>query len=274
MRKIYPFLLLLAFPGSVPAATAAPLPAPGWTYTEVATGLDMVDNLAVDDSGTVYATLEQAADGGKLIRLDGSGYTVLIDGLDRADGLFFHNNHLYLTEEVTSGRILDFDLTTSTFKTIGRLTKPEGIGVHPQGGLVIAEDTNPGRLVHLALNGVSCALATGLNRPEGLVVKDDGTVLVAETATGKVLEISPGGSQTVLIDSLNQPDQLRLAPDGALWITEDQADGRLLRYLSGTLTTVLDTLYYPQGMWFDTDGSLLLSEQGNDRILRISPIPG
>jgi sugar lactone lactonase YvrE len=274
MRRVFHLLLCVVGPGGALPAVADPLPDPGWTYAVVATGLSKVDNLAVDDSGNLYATLEQAADGGKLIRVDAGSHTVLIDGLDRADGLFFHNNHLYLTEEVTSGRILDFDLSTSTFKTIARLTKPEGIGVHPQGGLVIAEDISPGNLVHLAMNGVSCVLAAGLNRPEGLVVKNDGTVLVAETATGRVLEIRPDGGQTVLIDSLHWPDQLRLAPDGALWITEDQWDGRLLRYLSGTLTTVLDTLSYPQGMWFDTDGSLLVSEQGANRILRVSPVSG
>jgi len=272
MRNLLSILFWVVGAGSIPPGIADPVPATGWTYSVVATDLTKVDNLAVDGSGNLYATLEQVAGNGKLIRVEVSGYTVLMDALDRADGLFFHNGHLYLTEEATSGRIFDYDLTTSTFRRVGGLTRPEGIGVHPQGGLVIAEDVNPGRLLHLALNGVSCALATGLNRPEGLVVLNDGSILTAETATGRVLQIAADGSQTVLIDSLNQPDQLRIAPDGALWITEDQPAGRLLRYQTGTLTTVVDTLYYPQGMWFDIDGSLLLSEQGNNRILRVSQV--
>jgi len=111
-------------------------------------------------------------------------------------------------------------------------------------------------------------LLGGLNRPEGLVLSQDGEVIFAEAGTGRVLAFKNGKLSVVLHD-LDEPDQIEIAPDGALWITEDVSNGRLLRFKDGALETVLSGLHSPQGIAFGADGVIWLAEQGRQRILLI-----
>ena len=59
---------------------------------------------------------------------------------------------------------------------------PEGIDTLPDGDLVVSEDNINGRLLRVRRDGKQMmeVMLGGLNRPEGLVVKPDGTVIFAE----------------------------------------------------------------------------------------------
>ena len=266
--------LLLLWPGSAALAVegSSVVPAPGWRFRVFADNLPEVDNLAVGSDGSVYATLEENAGKGRLVRIRNGKVENLVKGLNRPDGLRFRQQRLIVTEEVSDGRVLEVDPATGKTRVLAVLNKPEGIAVLPDGDLLIAEDTVQGRVVRLKRNGAVETLLGGLNRPEGIALAGDGTLYIAETGTGRVLAWQDGQLRSVVND-LDEPDQVAIGPGGGLWITEDTPRGRLLQLKNGSLNVVLSGLHSPQGMAWLPNGQLLLAEQGRGRILLVMPEP-
>jgi hypothetical protein len=167
-------------------AEDGPVMASGWNWRVFQTGLRLVDNIVVADKNTLYATLERSPGRGQLASIRNGTVSILIDRLDRPDGLAMAGDTLYLTEEVMDGRVLSYQLKTGELKELARLRKPEGIDILAPGSLVLAEDVGNGRLVQLDGNGKLTVLASGLKRPEGLRVSGDGTIYRFESgiATG------------------------------------------------------------------------------------------
>jgi len=252
------------------AAPAEVVAEAGWKYRVVAQNLAGIDNLAMAPDGSLYATQELPNGAGKVIKLRRGEVTMVASGFNRPDGLLLRGKFLFITEEVSEGRVLEFDLASKKQRVLATLHSPEGIDMLPDGALVVSEDNINGRLLRVSRDGkrVPEVILGGLNRPEGLVAKPDGTVIFAETATGRVLSFR-NGEVNVVVDDLDEPDQVEIAPDGSLWITEDTRDGRLLRLKDDSLETVLSGLRSPQGMAFGSDGSVWLAERGRQRILVI-----
>lgn len=245
---------------------------PGWKFRVEAQNLSNIDNLAMADDGSVYATQEIPLRAGKVIRLHRGEITTMVSGLSRPDGLLLRANRLFIVEETANGRVLEYDLSAKQLRTLAILNNPEGIDMLPDGDLVISEDTMEGRLMRVSRDGQSTVkvMLDELKRPEGLVVGPDGAIIFAETATGRVLSWR-SGEVNVVVDDLAYPDQVEWAPDDALWITEDVNDGRLLRLKDGTIETVLSGLRSPQGIAFGINGAVWLAERGRQRILVIHP---
>ena len=265
---LWPHAAALAVDGS------SVVPAPGWRFRVFADNLPEVDNLAVGDDGSVYATLEKNAGKGRLVRIRHGKTENVVKGLHRPDGLRFRQQRLIVTEEVSDGRVLEIDPATGKTRVLAELNKPEGIAVLPDGDLLITEDTVQGRVVRIKRNGATETLLGGLNRPEGIALAGDGTLYIAETGTGRVLAWREGQLRSVVND-LDEPDQVAIGPGGGLWITEDTPRGRLLQLKNGSLNVVLSGLHSPQGMAWLPNGQLLLAEQGRGRILQVirEPIP-
>lgn len=242
----------------------------GWKYRVVTQNLPGIDNLVMAPDGSLYATQELPHGAGKVIRLRRGEVTLVASGFSRPDGLLLRGKFLFITEEISEGRVLEFDLASKKQRVLATLHNPEGIDTLPDGDLVVSEDSINGRLLRVRRDGTKAVevILGGLNRPEGLVAKPDGAVIFAETATGRVLSYK-SGEVNVVVDDLDEPDQVEIAPDGSLWITEDTRDGRLLRLKDGALETVLSGLRSPQGMAFGSDGSVWLAERGRQRLLVI-----
>jgi len=242
----------------------------GWGFRVAAENLPGIDNLVMAPDDSLYATQELPNGAGKIIRLRRGEVSVVAAGFSRPDGLLLRGNILFITEEVAEGRVLEFDLGSKKQRVLATLHNPEGIDMLPDGDIVVSEDSINGRLLRVRRQGAMAVevILGGLNRPEGLVAKSDGTVIFAETATGRVLSCK-SGEVNVVVDDLDEPDQVEYAPDGSLWITEDTRDGRLLRLWDGALETVLSGLRSPQGMAFGSDGSVWLAERGRHRLLEI-----
>lgn len=258
-------------------AWAAPVQAEEPPYRVVAEGLPAVDNLARAADGTLYATLEQAHGRGRVVKVAPDGtISVVLQALDRPDGLLLHENTLYITEEVKAGRVLAYGLDSGLLRQVAFVRNPEGIDRLPDGSLVVAEDRKDGRIVRIAPDdGAVSALATGLNRPEGLAAAPDGTLYIAETATGRVLKLREG-ELSVVAEGLNEPDQVEIGPYGALFVTEDARPGRLLKSFGDRMIPVMEGLDAPQGMAFRPPGpecgaAVYVAEQGKGRILEIGP---
>ncbi|OGI49491.1 MAG: hypothetical protein A3E57_06000 [Candidatus Muproteobacteria bacterium RIFCSPHIGHO2_12_FULL_60_33] len=242
----------------------------GWKFRVAAQNLPQIDNLAMADDGSLYATQELPFGAGKVIRLDRGKITTVVSGLSRPDGLLLHGKWLFIAEEIFNGRLLEYDLSSKKLRTLAVLNHPEGIDMFPDGDLVVSEDVMEGRLLRVRRDGQNLTevILDDLKRPEGLIVMPDGAIVFAETATGRVLSYR-NGEVNVVVDDLADPDQVEWAPDGALWITEDVDSGRLLRFKNGTIETVLSGLRSPQGMAFGTKGAVWLAERGRQRILVI-----
>ena len=242
----------------------------GWKYRVVTQNLPGIDNLVMAPDGSLYATQELPNGAGKVIRLRRGEVTMVASGFSRPDGLLLRGKFLFITEEISEGRVLEFDLASKKQRVLATLHNPEGIDTLPDGDLVVSEDSINGRLLRVRRDGAKPVevMLGGLNRPEGLVARPDGAVIFAETATGRVLSYK-SGEVNVVVDDLDEPDQVEIAPDGSLWITEDTRDGRLLRLKDGALETVLSGLRSPQGMAFGSDGSVWLAERGRQRLLVI-----
>ncbi len=256
--------------GSESIAPAEVVAATGWKYRVVTPNLPGIDNLVMAPDGSLYATQELPHGAGKVIRLRRGEVTLVASGFSRPDGLLLRGKFLFITEEISEGRVLEFDLASKKQRVLATLHNPEGIDTLPDGDLVVSEDSINGRLLRVRRDGTKAVevILGGLNRPEGLVAKPDGAVIFAETATGRVLSYK-SGEVNVVVDDLDEPDQVEIAPDGSLWITEDTRDGRLLRLKDGALETVLSGLRSPQGMAFGSDGSVWLAERGRQRLLVI-----
>ncbi len=242
---------------------------PRWEHQVFASELSQVDNLALAADRTVYASLELPDGEGRVVRLrDGARETVLRD-MHRADGLALASGHLFVTEEVLQGRVIEHDLKTGHSRVVAVLDKPEGIAISPNGNLIISEDLkNNGRVVRIGPNKAKTVLLSNLKKPEGLTLAADGSVYLAESSRGRILNVKGNTAETV-IDGLNHPDQVTVAPDGAIWISEDRKEGRVLRYANGQLETVLTGLVKPQGIAIDDEGWIYIAEQGRGRILRL-----
>jgi glucose/arabinose dehydrogenase len=249
-----------------------PLLVPGWNWRVFQSGLRLVDNIVVADNDTLYVTLERKPGDGQLAKVTNGKVEVLLDQLDRPDGLAKVGHTLYLTEEILTGRILSYHLETKTLRERARLRNPEGIAVLANGNLVLTEDIVDGRLLQLDRNGGISVMASALERPEGLRVSKDGTIYIAETRTGRILSFH-NGEIAVLLDGLNKPDQLAIGSDGSLWIAEDENPGRVLRYKNGSLDVIASNLASPQGLAFDDKGRLYVAEQHRHRILLLFPSP-
>jgi glucose/arabinose dehydrogenase len=253
-----------------PAAPEQVIAGTTWKFRVAAKNLPGIDNLVMAPDGLLYATQELPDGAGKVIRLRRGEISMVATGFSRSDGLLLRGKILFITEEIPDGRVLEFDLASKKQRVLATLRNPEGIDMLPDGDLVVSEDSINGRLLRVRRNGAMAVevILGGLNRPEGLVAKLDGTVIFAETATGRVLSYK-NGEVNVVLDDLDDPDQVEIAPDGSLWITEDTRDGRLLRFREGALETVLSGLRSPQGMAFGSDGSVWLAERGRQRLLVI-----
>jgi sugar lactone lactonase YvrE len=243
----------------------------GWQYRVVAENLPGIDNLCLSPDGSMYATQELRHGAGQVIKLlPGGEINVIVPGLNRPDGLLLRGKYLFITEEIAAGRVIEYDISTNKLRVLATLRFPEGIDMLPDGDLIVSEDAMNGRLLRVRRFGDQAVevLLDGLNRPEGLVLSQDGAVIFAETGTGRVLAFK-NGMLSVMLHELDEPDQIKFAPDGSLWITEDIPNGRLLRFKDGVLETVVSGLHSPQGIAFGADGETWLAEQGRQRILLI-----
>ncbi|MDH4229447.1 MAG: hypothetical protein OEW11_06835 [Nitrospirota bacterium] len=287
-RRLVAFTLMVAaaltFPLTAFAAEVVPAPASGAQVRVVAKGLPMVDRLARAADGTLYATLELGNGRGRVVRITPDGtISVILQALDRPDGLLLVDDTLYITEEIRAGRLLAYHLASGVLRQLAILRMPEGIDRLADGRLVIAEDRAPGRVVTVTDDGTIGLLVGGLNRPEGLAVADDGQgheiIWVCETATGRLLALRDG-KISVAAAGMREPDQVAVAPGGAVFVTEDATPGRLLKLgPGGTMLPVLEGLSAPQGMAFrpangNCGAAIYVAEQGKGRILQVGPVCG
>lgn len=243
--------------------------ADGLRWRVFQTELTRVDNLVLLPTGGLFATLELGHNEGQLVSIHNGQVTILLEDLNRPDGLVLAGNKLIITEEVRQGRVLQYDLDSRKTSTLTVLDNPEGIVTLPGGDLLITEDLRDGRLLQLSPTRKLTVIASELSRPEGLSRGVDGIIYIAETGRGRVLAYQ-NSKIRIIAERLVEPDQLAIDKSGNLWIAEDADPGRILRVRNGKTEVMVQGLASPQGMVFGAHGQLYVAEQGRHRILLLT----
>ncbi|MBI5137234.1 MAG: hypothetical protein HZA24_07845 [Nitrospirae bacterium] len=123
---------------------------------------------------------------GRLLRLEpGGGFTVLADGLERPEGLVVAADDTIYIAETAAGRVRVYRDGGLTVLAEG-IAWPDQVRLDPDGNLWVTEDQSPGRLLRVGPGGAVAVVATGLDFPQGMLVRD-GVLLVAEQGRGRIL---------------------------------------------------------------------------------------
>ncbi len=240
-------------------------------------GIPYVDNITYVGRGVLIATLELKTIGRVVVIDSKGGVTTLLDKLNRPDGLLVDREfsrrglslgrYLYVTQEVSDGSVIRYDLKTKQQVELFKMNNPEGIDRLANGSLVVSEDILHGNVYWIDSSNNKHILIANLNRPEGLCVAVDGSIYVAETGRNRVIKWSNGKLESV-VTGLKEPDQVECHVDGSVWITEDATPGRLLRLYQNKLYLIADSLSKPQGIAFAPFGVVFIAEQGKHRIVK------
>ncbi len=112
----------------------------------------------------------------------------------------------------------------------------------------------------------AAVLASGLDRPLGIVRSPHGSMIVVENGTGRVFELLDGGELKPLAGGLNSPTAVAVAPNGACYVSETGA-GRVVRIDAG-IEVMADALDAPQGLAV-ADDALIVLDAGSRQLLEI-----
>jgi serine/threonine protein kinase, bacterial len=145
------------------------------------------------------------------------------------------------------------------------------------GNLYISElmtPSGPGRVrrIDAATGGLTTVLATGLDRPHGLVVAG-GTVYVCDTFHNRLvaIDLASGAARTAAAN-LNMPVDVERAPDGTIYIA-DYGNNRLARLQGDTAVTVA-RLIGPNGVAVNAAGRVFVTERIFPRVRSVDPATG
>ncbi|MEZ5150673.1 SMP-30/gluconolactonase/LRE family protein [Rhodococcus zopfii] len=237
-----------AHAGAARPATAAPTACAPRPVTTVTSGLGVLENLEFDGRGGLLVSDGTLAGDGALRRVtpDGAIGTVL-DDVTGPGGIVVDGDTVYLNVGNTTasgvnntpdGTVDTIDLDTGERRTVATgIVMPNGLGVLPDGSLLVSRDVGAVGLTHAAGDGgEATVLRTDLGSVNGIEV--DGStvytvttfepvnrlhVLDAADLTGPVRSIDLPGPGL-----LQAPDDLTLGPDGALYVALNPA-GAILR---------------------------------------------
>ncbi|MBI3571808.1 MAG: SMP-30/gluconolactonase/LRE family protein [Gammaproteobacteria bacterium] len=126
-----------------------------------------------------------------------------------------------------------------------------------------------GKIIRLN-RGEITTVVSGLNRPDGLLLRGKSLFIVEETDNGRVLEYDLSAKKLRTLAVLNHPEGIDMFPDGDLVVSEDTTEGRLLRIRRDgrqAAQVILDELKRPEGLVVSPDGAIVFAETATGRVL-------
>jgi len=309
--------LCLALGASVPALAEPRLPDSSSELLQLVARhvetLDLVDGLAFDDFGNLFAVRERAGVSGGVTFIDKvTGESVnLLSGISRADQISLSpSGELLVTSEVTPASSTDrlfmvhvsYDERQRPVSASGRslttsmgINKPEGLVVLPEdsefgprGTIYVAEDLVNGRILKVGWRTGATEVFVGegarLDRPEGMVLgRFDGTeplaLYVAETGRNRIIRIGADQVITTVGDpetiGLTNPDNVEFGHDGFLYVSEDTSPGRVIRIsVDGEHTVFASGFANPAGLGYEARArTLYIGDQADSSVWRVRPFP-
>ncbi len=241
----------------------------GWHYEVFREDLEEVSGLVLDREGILYISLEGRAGKGQLLSLNKGNLSLLLDSLNKPDGLAIFNNNPVFTQEDRIRPVIEYRNGESI--TLFSADTAEGIAVAKNGDVFVLEDRNGGHLLKYDRQlGSVTSIVSDLVEAEGICLMDDGTIYYSENGQGLVYRLR-SGTREVFLDQLSNPGFLKCESEAqGIWITEDRTNfGRLLRVTNQgqKIEVISERLKSPQSIAFTREGDILLAEQGRDRVL-------
>ncbi len=257
-------LLVLAY-----AYFGSPRLASGLRYQVFAEGLQDVSALALDPNGDLYATLERHHGQGQLVHIRKGLVSVILQGLDKPDGILQLGDSLYITSEEGPHGLSAY--TSGRRRELNGALGAEGIADAGAGKILVIEDRKQGGHL-LRINPETQkteVLLDGLVQAEGVCQTPKGDIYFVEKNSDRLARYVDGHNVTAAT-GLTKPAFLNCLADGSILITEDRTNaGRLLRYRDGAIKVLARYLGAPQSVVVGRDGAYYLAEQRKNRILRI-----
>ena len=271
-------------------------PCAGWATAEVATGLGAVENLLVEDDGSVLLSV---ADAGAVRRLRPDGEVEpLVDGLRSPGGLARGEDGVYVTtglsidsaaQGVADGGIVRFDPVTGDHEDwAAGLVAPNGLAVLPDGSAVVTRTlSGAGQAAEVTRIPADdpahpAPLWSDLTGTNGAALDPAGEWLwvsrVAERAEVWRLRVDDPAVRERVADLGGGVDEilddLAFGPDGAVYVAAFAA-GRVHRVDpgSGSACVVADGLAQPSAVELGADGESLLVSSHAGTVHRLAP-PG
>lgn len=261
------------------------------------------------DKGGVLTVLSGGV-AGIVTRVDlfGTGArTVVTSGVTGLDNAAFDDENRMFVSSFASGGIAEMHPDGRTRQIVPQgLVGPYGVAVDRRGTVHLADhyrlagldgDTVTTQQMLMATHGITAdngllhttsqygevrtleaeqgtvrVRASGLNRPTGIAVREDGALVVAETGAGRVVAIDDGDVLTVLVEGLEHPVDVALDEEQRCYVSDDRS-GAVLRIDDGKAVSIADGLAAPQGLVI-RDGELFVVETGRRRLLAISLVTG
>ena len=178
----------------------------------------------------------------RLRKIDRNSDTVVRESRDEIapSGVVLAPSGEIIVTEITRGAVLKW--TDEGFVAIAEgLAEPTAIALDSPTSILVTE-TNAGQISRIdLLSGQRTVVASGLDRPQGVVKLHDGQIAFAESGRGVVAVISPDGHRHELASGLS---------------------------LSTAGLRVPSTV--PIGMAVDSDGTLYVACAGDNRIVKIA----
>lgn len=232
---------------AVPTAAADTTECAPRVVTTVASGLGVLENLEFDGRGGLLLSDGTLAGDSALRRLTPDGAVSTVADVTGPGGIVVEGNTAYLNVgstmtsgvlDAADGTIAAIDLDSGDHRIVATdLVMPNGLGVLPDGSLLVSRDIGKAGLSHaVGDGGPATVLRTDLGTVNGIEIDGDTVytvttfeqvnrlhVLDATDLTGPVRSIELPGPGL-----LQMPDDLTLGPDGALYVALNLA-GAILR---------------------------------------------
>ncbi len=163
-----------------------------------------IENLVLDDEGTMYAVEGYANSRAFRIAADGSSYEVIAENLGGPNGIARDSNgNLYITEFNTSQLTkISADGVVSTFAALE--VGPQNVTVDANDHIYVSywgSGNGTGNQVsHITPAGVVTTYAQGISVPNGLAFDDENNLYVVTTFNGLVKRVAPDGTITDFSD--------------------------------------------------------------------------
>ncbi len=279
--------------GSSPTATATPTATPRPTPTStppahytahiLLRGVGRPDDLAFDQQGRLLFSDEI---NGTISRLNADGsVTVLL--VDRAgpEGLVVKPDGPIIFAEQDTNRMVSLAPGAKTPVVLHTLPGTpsnasckrgvDGIAFDPTTNTIIVPDSPIGKVYRMSLDGKSFTLlASGMIRPVGAGVDNQGNIYVADECGGAIWRITPTG-KTTRIGGFGMPDDV--VPDGygnVLVIDLQPSIHALMRLNLATgkrETLASQGFIEPQGLAVDARGNIYVADEYANIIMKYTP---
>src|SRR5947209_7587843 len=277
---------IASIPSSTPTATMTPTATASSGITPqhfrsqvVLRGVGRPDDLVFDQQGNV---LFSDFYNGTISRVNKDGTaTVLLRRLAGPEGLIVLSDGTMIIAEQRTNRILSLAPGAQSPTLLrdlpgtpsGATCKDgvDGIAFDSTTNTIIVPDSPTGDVYRLSLDGKTLTrLATGIVRPVGATVDNQGNVYVADECGGAVWRISPSGS-TTRIGGFGMPDDVVIDPHGNILVTDLKPSiHALIRMnpITGNHETLASQGFIePQGLVVDANDNIYMSDDYANIIL-------